>query len=71
MSVSADGEDRVAQRAAELLPEERIAGSVDPEAQAEAILEDSDEREDDGSAPDSFLEHRTSGQTVAPDDATR
>jgi hypothetical protein len=29
---------------AELLPEERVAGSDDAEAQAEAILEESDER---------------------------
>ena len=36
-------EDRVETRA-ELLPEERAAGSDDPEAQAEAILDESDER---------------------------
>lgn len=36
-------EDRVETRA-ELLPEERAAGSDDPEAQAEAILGESDER---------------------------
>ena len=35
--------ERVAERA-ELLPEEREAGSDDPEAQAEAILAESDER---------------------------
>ncbi len=39
-------DDRVAERA-ELLPEEQAAGSADPEAQAEAILEDSDERVED------------------------
>lgn len=39
-------DDRIAERAA-LLPEERAAGSADPEAQAEAILEDSDERVED------------------------
>ncbi|MEV5002184.1 hypothetical protein [Nocardioides sp. LML1-1-1.1] len=39
-------DDRIAERA-ELLPEERAAGSADPEAQAEAILEESDERVDD------------------------
>jgi hypothetical protein len=71
MSVPADDADRVAQRAAELLPEERAAGSADPSAQAEAILDDSDEREDGGSAPGTFRENRTSGQTVAPDEATR
>lgn len=36
-------DERVEQRA-ELLPEERRAGSADPEEQAEIILEDSDER---------------------------
>ena len=39
-------EHRVAGRA-QLLPEEIAAGSDDPEAQAEAILSDSDERTDD------------------------
>ena len=34
-------------RRAELLDEERAAGSDDPEAQAEAILAESDERTDD------------------------
>ena len=38
-------EDRIQERA-ELLPEEAAAGSEDPEGQAEAILEDSDERTD-------------------------
>ena len=38
--------DRAARRAADLLPEERVAGSADPAAQAEAILEESDERTD-------------------------
>lgn len=37
---------RVAERS-ELLPEEAAAGSADPEAQAEAILADSDERVED------------------------
>jgi hypothetical protein len=39
-------DDRVETRA-ELLPEEEAAGSDDPHAQAEAILEESDERTDD------------------------
>ncbi|HEY0536045.1 MAG TPA: hypothetical protein VGD29_31050 [Actinoplanes sp.] len=39
-------DDRTDQRAAELLPEERAAGSDDPRAQAEAILADSDRREE-------------------------
>jgi hypothetical protein len=38
-------EERVASRA-ELLPEERTVGSEDPEAQAQAILEESDDRTD-------------------------
>jgi hypothetical protein len=33
-------------RRADLLPEEHAAGSDDPEAQAEAILEESDDRTD-------------------------
>lgn len=37
-------DDRTAQRARDLLPEERVAGSDDPTAQAEAVLADSDER---------------------------
>jgi hypothetical protein len=36
-------DDRIEHRAA-LLPEERVSGSDDPEAQAAAILEDSDAR---------------------------
>jgi hypothetical protein len=45
---------------ADLLPEERRAGSADPEAQAEAILRDSDERE----AYRPPEEHRTSAETA-------
>jgi hypothetical protein len=53
-------EDPQVESRAELLPEEREAGSADPQAQAEAILRDSDERE-------AYLppeEHRTSGETA-------
>jgi hypothetical protein len=65
-------DDRIERRAADLLPEERAAGSADPDGQARAILEESDEREDDlDAAPDSFLEHRTSTQTVTPEEGTR
>lgn len=39
-------DDRITGRA-ELLPEELAAGSADAEAQAEAILEESDERVED------------------------
>ena len=45
MSRTPEDEERITERA-ELLPEEQAAGSDDPEAQAEAILEDSDERTD-------------------------
>ncbi|MCO8272710.1 hypothetical protein M1L60_19125 [Actinoplanes sp. TRM 88003] len=65
-------DDRVGHRAADLLPEERVAGSADPRAQAEAILAESDEREaDPEAAPDSFLERRRSDQTADPDETTR
>jgi len=45
---------------ADLLPEERRTGSADPEAQAEAILRDSDERE----VYQPPEEHRTSDETA-------
>ncbi|HET6484451.1 MAG TPA: hypothetical protein VFG35_31025 [Actinoplanes sp.] len=65
-------DDRVEQRAAELLPEERAAGSADPLAQAEAILAESDAREDDPeAAPDSFLERRRSDETAGPAETPR
>jgi hypothetical protein len=65
-------DDRAGRRAAQLLPEERAAGSADPDAQASAILRESDEREaDPEAAPDSFLERRTSAQTVTPGEDTR
>jgi hypothetical protein len=65
-------EDRVERRAADLLPEEAVTGSADPEAQAAAILAESDERENDpGAAPGTFLEHRAADQTVTPGDGTR
>ena len=63
---------RAEQRAADLLPEEIAAGSADPEAQAEAILAESDEREADlEAAPSSFHENRTVEQTVTPGESTR
>ena len=53
-------EERVRSRA-QLLPEERTAGSDDPRAQAEAVLADSDERtEVPNAAPDTVLERRSS-----------
>lgn len=58
------GPDRVEQRA-HLLPEEVAAGSDDPLAQAEAILDDSDRREHvPNAAPDTVLERRTSADTA-------
>ncbi|TNH30489.1 hypothetical protein FHG89_07120 [Micromonospora orduensis] len=58
-------QDRVESRA-HLLPEEAAVGSDDPQAQAEAILAESDIREaDQNAAPDTVLERRTSDQTVA------
>jgi hypothetical protein len=66
MSAEIDDQERIESRAEHLLPEERAAGSDDPQAQAAAILADSDKREADPEvAPDSFLERRTSAQTVA------
>jgi hypothetical protein len=55
-------EERIDSRAADLLPEELAAGSDDPEAQAAAILADSDRREHDPEPDD----RRTSDQTVTP-----
>ena len=61
-------DERVATRS-ELLPEEKKAGSDDPEAQAEAILEESEERTlDRDAAPSTHLEHRTSEDTTDPVD---
>ena len=42
---------RVETRAEYLLPEERIVGSDDPHAQAEAVLAESDLREEDRTSP--------------------
>jgi hypothetical protein len=52
-------DSRVEQRAV-LLPEERRAGSDDPEAQAAAILRDSDDRE----AYRKPEEHRTADESA-------
>ena len=62
-------QERVRHRADELLPEELAAGSDDPQAQAAAMLADSDEREyDPDAAPDTVLEHRTSAEATDPPD---
>ena len=55
-------EENVEARAEDLLPEEQAAGSDNPLAQAEAILEESEERTLDPVAE----EHRTSEDTVDP-----
>lgn len=66
MTAETSDQDRIESRAEHLLPEEESAGSDDPQAQAEAILAESDIREaDPTAAPDSFLERRTSDQTVS------
>ncbi|MBQ1071659.1 hypothetical protein KBX06_00535 [Micromonospora sp. C31] len=66
MSHEQSDQERVESRA-HLLPEEAAAGSDDPQAQAEAILAESDMREEDrNAAPDTVLERRTSDQTVTP-----
>ncbi|MFC3737050.1 hypothetical protein [Paractinoplanes deccanensis] len=66
-------DDRIGRRAADLLPEEQAGGgSADPRAQAEAILAESDEREEQpGAAPDSFLERRSSGEASETGEITR
>lgn len=54
-------DDRVDTRAT-LLPEERAAGSDDPEAQAREVLRDSEIRSEvPGAAPDTVAERRPSG----------
>jgi hypothetical protein len=61
-------DERVADRS-ELLPEEEAVGSDDPEAQAAAVLADSDARtESRTAAPGSRVEHRTSEDATPPPD---
>ena len=55
-------EERIDSRAADLLPEEEVVGSDNPEAQAEAILVDSDVREAGLDTRDH--EHRTSEESL-------
>ena len=58
---------RVQGRADSLLPEEQVAGSDDPETQAETILEESDARTADRVAPPGKpVERRRSEDTVEP-----
>ncbi|MEV0723975.1 hypothetical protein AB0I37_14480 [Micromonospora purpureochromogenes] len=66
MSHEQSDQERVESRA-HLLPEEAAVGSDDPQAQADAILAESDIREEDrNAAPDTVLEHRTSDQAATP-----
>ncbi|MCW3838610.1 hypothetical protein ONA70_00660 [Micromonospora yasonensis] len=65
MSHDQSDQERIESRA-HLLPEEERVGSEDPGAQADAILTESDIREDANVAQDTTLEHRTSEQTVTP-----
>ncbi|MFR9777348.1 hypothetical protein ACL02O_14985 [Micromonospora sp. MS34] len=65
MSHEQSDQERIESRA-HLLPEEKAVGSDDAEAQADAILTESDIREDRNVAQDTTLEHRTSDQTVTP-----
>lgn len=59
-------DERVQQRAAELLPEEAAAGSDDPVAQADAILTESDERQADRDVAhgNQVVEKRKSAETA-------
>jgi hypothetical protein len=60
-------EDEHVSSRAELLPEEKAAGSDDPRAQAEAILADSEERTGSrDAAPGTHVEHRTSDEVTPP-----
>ena len=56
----------VESRAAALLPEEAAAGSDNPEAQAAAVLEESEERTLERDAELDDAEHRHSEDTVPP-----
>ena len=62
-------DDRVAARAKDAPPEEQRVGSDDPDAQAAALLADSDLRSlDRTAAPGTRVEHRTSEETTEPVD---
>ncbi|MFK3980667.1 hypothetical protein ACI2K4_09870 [Micromonospora sp. NPDC050397] len=81
MSAETSDRSQVQRRADYLLPEERVVGSQDPLAQAEAILAESDRRTSDVPAQsdpsprrrtsaesDPSWERRTSAETVTPTD---
>jgi len=63
-----DADDERAASRAELLPEEQAVGSDDPEGQAAAILEESDERTSsrDATSDDRAIERRTSDEVTDP-----
>lgn len=71
-TTGATNDPRVERRADELTVEEQQVGSDDPEAQAAAILGDSDERTANREDPagSQGVEHRTSEDTVDPDEST-
>jgi hypothetical protein len=56
--------DEAVERRSHLLPEEERAGSADPEAEAKAILEESEHRQRDRSG--TATEHRRSPDVVEP-----
>lgn len=55
--------ERVEERAAEILPEERRAGTSVPEEQAAAILADSERRQEEREGSGATVEHRRVGGT--------
>lgn len=58
---------RAQDRASAPLPEEAVGDDDVRTAMAEAILDDSDQRQDDReAAPGSFVEHRTSKDATPP-----
>jgi hypothetical protein len=66
---SGNAEDEQVETRSELTAEEKVAGSDDPHAQAEAILEDSEARiASREAAPGTHLEHRTSEEATPPPD---
>jgi hypothetical protein len=59
-------DERIAHRA-DLSAEEKAVGSDDPQAQAEVIIEEGDERTfSRDAAPGTFVEHRSSEDTTPP-----
>lgn len=59
-------EQRVATRAGGLTPEEQKAGSDDPEAQARAILSESEDRMIEQAEEPDDVERRTSDEATEP-----